>query len=45
VIRSPHARARFTIGDLGELRDRFPTLVLVLTARDVPSNGYGIYPT
>jgi aldehyde oxidoreductase len=41
VVRSPHARARFTLGDLGPLRQR---LVAVLTAADVPFNGYGIYP-
>ncbi|MCA0302384.1 MAG: 2Fe-2S iron-sulfur cluster binding domain-containing protein, partial [Proteobacteria bacterium] len=41
VVRSPHARARFTLGDLGPLRAR---LAAVLTAADVPSNGYGIYP-
>ncbi len=41
VVRSPHARARFTLGDLEPLRRR---LAAVLTAADVPSNGYGIYP-
>ena len=41
VVRSPHARARFTLGDLEPLRRR---LAAVLTAEDVPSNGYGIYP-
>lgn len=41
VVRSPHARARFTLGDLGPLRKR---LAAVLTAADVPFNGFGIYP-
>ena len=41
VVRAPHARARFTLGDLGPLRRR---LAAVLTAADVPFNGYGIYP-
>ena len=41
VVRSPHASARFTLGDLTPLRSR---LVAVLTAADVPFNGYGIYP-
>jgi aldehyde oxidoreductase len=41
VVRSPHACARFTLGDLGPLRAR---LAAVLTAADVPFNGYGIYP-
>jgi len=40
-VRSPHARARFELGDLGPLRQR---LAAVLTAADVPFNGYGIYP-
>jgi CO/xanthine dehydrogenase Mo-binding subunit/aerobic-type carbon monoxide dehydrogenase small subunit (CoxS/CutS family) len=41
VVRSPHARARFTLGDLGPLKER---LAAVLTAADIPFNGYGIYP-
>jgi CO/xanthine dehydrogenase Mo-binding subunit/aerobic-type carbon monoxide dehydrogenase small subunit (CoxS/CutS family) len=41
VIRSPHARARFVLGDFGPLRAR---LAAVLTAADIPFNGYGIYP-
>jgi CO/xanthine dehydrogenase Mo-binding subunit/aerobic-type carbon monoxide dehydrogenase small subunit (CoxS/CutS family) len=41
VIRSPHARARFALGDLAPLRSR---LAAVLTAADVPFNGFGIYP-
>ena len=40
VVRSPHARARFAVGDLAPLRRR---LAAVLTAADVPFNGYGIY--
>jgi aldehyde oxidoreductase len=41
VVRSPHARARFVLGDLAPLRRR---LAAVLTAADVPFNGFGIYP-
>ncbi|MBS0518496.1 MAG: molybdopterin-dependent oxidoreductase [Proteobacteria bacterium] len=41
VVRSPHARARFALGDLGPLKAR---LAAVLTAADIPFNGYGIYP-
>ncbi|MBS0525902.1 MAG: molybdopterin-dependent oxidoreductase [Proteobacteria bacterium] len=41
VVRSPHPRARFTLGDLGPLRAR---LAAVLTSADIPFNGYGIYP-
>ncbi|MDJ0944818.1 MAG: molybdopterin-dependent oxidoreductase [Kiloniellales bacterium] len=45
ALRSPHARARFSVGDLGPLRAAHPGLVAVLTARDVPgSNAFGIYP-
>ncbi len=45
VVRSPHARARFELGDLGPLRARHPGLAAVLTAKDVPgSNRFGIYP-
>ena len=46
AVRSPHARARFTIGDLGPLHARFPGLVRVLSAADIPGqNRYGIYAT
>jgi CO/xanthine dehydrogenase Mo-binding subunit/aerobic-type carbon monoxide dehydrogenase small subunit (CoxS/CutS family) len=44
AIRSPHAKARFTLGDLGPLRAKHPGLVDVITARDVPRNGFGIFP-
>jgi CO/xanthine dehydrogenase Mo-binding subunit/aerobic-type carbon monoxide dehydrogenase small subunit (CoxS/CutS family) len=45
AVRSPHARARFEIGDLEPLRARYPGLVDVMTARDVPGqNRYGVYP-
>ena len=41
VVRSPHHRATFVLGDLGPLCQR---LTAVLTAADVPFNGFGIYP-
>jgi CO/xanthine dehydrogenase Mo-binding subunit/aerobic-type carbon monoxide dehydrogenase small subunit (CoxS/CutS family) len=45
AVRSPHARARFTLGDFKPLHAKHPGLVRVFTARDVPgNNGYGIYP-
>jgi aldehyde oxidoreductase len=45
AVRSPHARARFEIGDLGPLRVAHPGLVDVITAGDVPGqNRYGVYP-
>ena len=45
VVRSPHARARFTLGDMGAVLAAHPGLVRILCARDVPFNGYGVYPT
>jgi len=46
AVRAPHAHARFGIGDLGPLKARFPGLVRVLTAADVPGvNGFGVFPT
>ncbi|MEO8470137.1 MAG: molybdopterin cofactor-binding domain-containing protein [Chloroflexota bacterium] len=45
-VRSPHARARFRIGDLEPLRRRFAGLAMVLTAADIlGQNRYGIYAT
>ena len=45
VVRSPHARARFAVGDMAALYEKYPGLVDVLTERDVPgSNAFGIYP-
>ncbi|MGH6892311.1 MAG: molybdopterin-dependent oxidoreductase [Dongiaceae bacterium] len=45
AIRSPHAHAKFTLGDLDDFVAARPGLVRALTSRDVPFNGYGIYPT
>ena len=46
AVRSPHARARFTVGDTALLRAAYPGLAAVLTANDVPGvNAFGIYPT
>jgi CO/xanthine dehydrogenase Mo-binding subunit/aerobic-type carbon monoxide dehydrogenase small subunit (CoxS/CutS family) len=44
AIRSPHAKACFEIGDLGPLFAKHPGLVDVVTAKDVPANGFGIFP-
>ena len=45
VVRSPHAHARFTLGDFAPLLATHPGLARVLTAADVPGrNGFGIYP-
>ena len=45
VIRSKNAHANFTLSDFAPLYEKHPGLVRVLTAKDVPSNGFGIYPT
>ena len=44
AVRSPHAAARFTLGNTAPLFASHPGLVRVLTAADVPFNGFGIYP-
>ncbi len=44
IIRSPHHRATFKLGDTAPLLGKYAGLVRVLTAADVPRNGYGIYP-
>lgn len=45
AVRSPHARARFSLGSFDPLLQRYPGLVRVLTAKDVPGqNRFGIYP-
>ncbi len=45
AVRSPHARARFTLGDFAPLRAAYPGLAAILTAADVPgSNFFGVYP-
>src|SRR5262249_49585071 len=45
VVRSPHACARFTLGDLSLPVARTPGLVAILTHKDVPGeNGFGIFP-
>lgn len=45
AVRSPHARARFSVGDLAPLYKAWPGLVRVLNWQDVPgNNSFGIYP-
>lgn len=44
AVRSPHARARFSIGDLSAIHAAHPGLVRVLVAADIPGqNRYGVY--
>ncbi|HEV2551843.1 MAG TPA: molybdopterin cofactor-binding domain-containing protein [Stellaceae bacterium] len=46
AVRSPHARARFTLGSFDALKAKYPGLVRVFTAADIPgANCFGIYPT
>lgn len=45
VIRSPHPRAAFAVGDLDAYRARHPGLRAVLTAADIPGrNAFGTIP-
>ena len=44
VVRSPHHHAAFKFGDLEAFAAKHG-LERILTAGDVPSNGFGIYPT
>lgn len=46
IVRSPHAHARFALGDFESVLAANPSIVRVLTAADIPGrNLYGIYPT
>ncbi|MBY0361594.1 MAG: molybdopterin-dependent oxidoreductase [Phreatobacter sp.] len=46
AVRSPHARARFTVGDLSAVKAAHPGLEAILTASDIPgANSFGIFPT
>ncbi|MEO8312185.1 MAG: molybdopterin cofactor-binding domain-containing protein, partial [Caldimonas sp.] len=44
IVRSPHAHAAFTVGDLAPLRARWPGIVDVVSAADVPFNAFAIFP-
>lgn len=44
AVRSPYPAARFTLGDIAGFVAAHPGIERVLTADDVPFNGYGIYP-
>ncbi len=45
VIRAPHARATFTLGDLDAVVAKTPGLERILTAADIPgSKAFGVYP-
>lgn len=45
VVRSPHHRARFTLGDIDAFKVRHPGIVDVMTAKDIPGrNLFGVIP-
>ncbi len=45
ILRSPHACADFTLGDIAAFRSAHPDIVAVLTAADVPGrNAFGTIP-
>jgi CO/xanthine dehydrogenase Mo-binding subunit len=44
AVRAPHHHASFELGDLSAFVAAHPGIARVLSARDVPSNGFGIYP-
>ncbi len=45
AVRSPHHSATFELGAFDGLYQKYPGLVRVMTAADVPGiNGYGVYP-
>ena len=45
IVRSPHASATFTLGDLDAVIRATPGLTAILTHRDVPGeNAFGIFP-
>jgi aldehyde oxidoreductase len=43
IVRSPHAHASFEVGDLAAFKRRWPGVVDVLTAADVPHNAFAIF--
>jgi aldehyde oxidoreductase len=45
IVRSPHAAARFRLGDLAAVIAATPGLIAILTHKDVPGeNAFGIFP-
>jgi len=43
VVRSPHAHASFELADLDAFRRRWPGVVDVVSAADVPNNAFAIF--
>jgi CO/xanthine dehydrogenase Mo-binding subunit/aerobic-type carbon monoxide dehydrogenase small subunit (CoxS/CutS family) len=44
TVRSPHARATFTLGDLEAFKRRHREVVAVFSAADVPENSFSVFP-
>lgn len=44
TVRSPHPRAKFTLGDLAAFKRRHPDVVGIFTAQDVPENSFSVFP-
>ncbi len=44
TVRSPHQRARFEVTDINEFCKRYPAVVAVLTAKNVPENSFAVFP-
>ena len=44
TVRSPYQSARFAIVGLNEFRKKYPQVVTVLTADDVPENSFAVFP-
>ena len=44
TVRSPLARATFTLGDLDAFKRRHPEVVAVFSAADVPENSFSVFP-
>jgi CO/xanthine dehydrogenase Mo-binding subunit/aerobic-type carbon monoxide dehydrogenase small subunit (CoxS/CutS family) len=45
IIRSPHSRARFTLGDLDAFQRKYPMIEGIISAADVPENSFAVFPT
>ncbi|MBM3394379.1 MAG: 2Fe-2S iron-sulfur cluster binding domain-containing protein [Betaproteobacteria bacterium] len=45
VIRSPHPRARFRLGDLAAFQRAYPAVQALITSADVPENSFAVFPT
>jgi aldehyde oxidoreductase len=44
TVRSPHARAQFTLGDLEAFKLQYPGVEAIFTAKDVPENSFSVFP-